>query len=293
MLAELLASPARLGPGAGPEVLAEACSLLESAAVAGVAVGGWTVDEPLRLAKRSVRELLTCPRRALVDSSLSAGGDLTNLVLGDIVDAGAKLATLGPRVPPTVDDAVGFLAASGSTFVSDHLASLSSEAAAELLAEAAARLDPLVASWPAVPGAWWPRVEEPARLRLAGGAIVVSGKLDILLGGPPTPLPGLVVELKAGRWFDAVRYDGHLYALLVGLRDGVAPAAVLSVCAGDGATQLEPIRAEVLLHAAERVAEAITVAAPLAAGEPAPARPNPTCPYCPLRPTCPEAQAAA
>jgi hypothetical protein len=274
-------------------VLDEARGLLEDAARAAVDVARWTADEPLRLAKGSVTRLLQCPRRALADPALDDGGDIGNLVLGLLVDAGAKLSSLSPAQPVTVGQAREFLVANDDTQVDRHLDDVGPEAAADLLAEAAARLDPLVAGWPAIEGRWWPRIEEPVRAALADGAVVVSGRLDVLLGGPPTGLPGLVVELKGGRWHDGVRHDGHLYALLVGLRDGVTPAAVLSVAAADGGTtQLEPIRPEVVLHAAERIAEAVRIAAPLAAGEPAPAFPGSCCTFCPLRAGCPESAAA-
>jgi hypothetical protein len=291
VLAEVLADAGRLGQPVGGDVLDEARGLLEDAARDAVSVARWTSDEPLRLAKGSVTRLLQCPRRALADPGLDDGGDIGNLVLGLLVDAGAKLCSLSPAQPVTVAQAREFLVANEDTQVATHLDDLGPSAAAELLAEAAARLDPLVAGWPAIEARWWPRIEEPARVALADGAVVVSGKLDVLLGGPPTALPGLVVELKGGRWHDGVRHDGHLYALLVGLRDGAAPAAVLSIAAAEGATQLEPIRPEVVLHAAERIAEAIRIAAPLAAGEPARACPGSFCGFCPLRAVCPEGMA--
>ena len=96
------------------------------------------------------------------------------------------------------------------------------------------------------------------RAVLAGGAVVLSGRLDVLLGGPPTPRPAVVVEIKAGRWHDGARADAHLYALLVALRDGRPPAAVVTVVA-DGTTQVEPVRAAVLTTAADRVVHAIEV----------------------------------
>jgi hypothetical protein len=291
VLAALLQEPERLGEPVTGEVLDEARLILEHA-VASASDAGWTCEDPLRLAKASIARLLQCPRRALADPDLADAGNVTDIVLGQLVDSGAKLATLGPAQPPDVDAATDYLDAIGETRAREHLTDLGVDAAADLLADAAARLDPLVGAWPAIEGAWWPRVEEPVRVRLGdGGAVVVSGKLDVLLGGPPTGRPGLVVELKGGQWYDGVRHDGHLYGLLLGLRDGVAPAAVLSIAAADGATQLEPIRPEVLLHAAERVAAAIEVAARLAAGEPAEAHPGSACTFCPLRPTCPEGTA--
>jgi hypothetical protein len=135
-------------------------------------------------------------------------------------------------------------------------------------------------------------VEDPVRLRLAGGAVTLTGKLDIVVGGPPTGRPGLVIEVKSGRWHDAARSDAQLYGLLLGLRDGTAPAAVLTVSAADGATQLEPIRPAVIGHTAERVAVAMGTAASLAAGEPPATRPGSHCATCPLEATCPAARTA-
>jgi len=115
--------------------------------------------------------------------------------------------------------------------------------------------------------------------------VTVTGRLDVLLGGPPTGRPGVVVEVKGGRWYDGMRADGHLYALLVALRDGVVPAAVVTVVA-DGTTHVEAIRPALVRHAAERLELALRAAAPLAAGEPPDARPGSHCAHCPARPGC-------
>lgn len=255
---------------------------LDHVARRGCEVGGWTATEPLRLAKGTVGWLLRCPRRALAAPD---GGTTDDLVAGLVVDAAAKLATLVPQRAPTVEAALGYLEATGDTVVADHLADRGGPSA--LPPDVAARIDLLAGAWPAIDAGWWPRVEEPVRAVLAGGAVVLSGRLDVLLGGPPTPRPAVVVEIKGGRWHDGARADAHLYALLVALRDGRPPAAVVTVVA-DGTTQVEPVRAAVLTTAADRVAHAIETAAPIAAGEPAAAHPGPHCGHCPLRPACPE-----
>ncbi len=290
VLAELLDDAGRLGEPVAGDVLDEVRHIVDQAARDAAEMGGWTGDDPLRLSKGPVTWLLRCPKRALAPADTSGTSNQRELAIGNIIDAGAKLATITRSGPVTVDKALDFLTATGDESVAQHLLDLGIDAAAELVADAGARLEVLVGQWPEIDGAWWPRVEEPARVRLADGAVTFSGRLDVLLGGPPTARPGLVIEVKSGRWHDAVRADAHLYGLLVALRDDVAPAAVLSIAAGgDGATQLEPLRAEVLRHAAERVAEAVTVAGRLAAGESPEARPGSHCTFCPLRPTCPQA----
>ena len=278
------ASGAPVGAGAiGPDQeLGRLAAGLDHVARRGAAVGGWTPTEPLRLAKGTVGWLLRCPRRALAAPD---GGTTDDLVAGLVVDAAAKLASLVPHRAPTVEAALAYLEATGDTTVADHLADRGGAAA--LPPDVATRIDLLAGAWPAIDPGWWPRVEEPVRAVLAGGAVVLSGRLDLLLGGPPTPRPAVVVEVKAGRWHDGARADAHLYALLVALRDGRPPAAVVTVVA-DGTTQVEPVRPAVLASAADRVAHAVETAAPIAAGEPAPAHPGPHCGHCPLRPACPE-----
>lgn len=272
------------GDGAGDDHDGSPADLharLDEAARAAAPAGGWTADDPLRLAKGAVTWLLRCPRRALATGEAAATDDL---VAGLAVDAAAKLATLVPQRPPTTEAALAYLLASGDTTAADHLADRG-PAAAGLLADITARIDRLAAVWPAVAPGWWPRVEEPVRARLAGGAVMLGGRLDLLLGGPPTGRPAVVVEVKGGRWYDGMRADGHLYALLVTLRDGQPPAAVVTVVA-DGTTQVEPVRPAVLATAADRVGQALQVAAAIAAGEPPAAHPGAHCSHCPVRTGC-------
>ncbi|MFP3902336.1 MAG: PD-(D/E)XK nuclease family protein [Acidimicrobiia bacterium] len=270
------------GAGAlGPDDLAGLRSDLDAAAATAVEIGGWTPGEPLRLSKHPLRWLLTCPRRALVHD---AGGDPDALAVGRLVDAAAKLAALGSTRRIDVDAALAFLEAHGDTTVADHLAARG-EAGDALRRDAAARVARLVEAWPRVDPDWWPRVEEPVRVALAAGAVTLAGRLDVVLGGPPSTRPAVIVEIKAGGWHDAMRADAHLYALLAGLRDGCLPAAVVTLVA-DGTTQVEPVRAAAVVHMAERVRAALATAASLAAGEPAEARPGAHCRPCPVRHEC-------
>jgi hypothetical protein len=267
------------------DLLADLWAGLDRAARDAVAVGGWTADDPLRLTKATVAGLLRCPRRA-VSVTATDGAPSDELVVGLVVDAAAKLATLIPHRRPTADDALAFLAATGDERVADCLARIDDTTGDGLRADIAARVAALSAAWPAIEPAWWPRVEDPVRCRLAGGAVTLAGRLDLLLGGPPTDRRAVVVEVKGGRWYDGMRADGHFYALLVALRDGRPPATVVTVVT-DGTTEVEPVRPAVLATAASRVEEALGIAAGLAAGEPPAARAGSHCGHCPVRPDCP------
>jgi hypothetical protein len=281
-LGAVLAGPPR---PASPDGIAALRTELDDAARAACAVGGWSQDEPLRLSKHLVTGLLRCPRRALSDDQ-GAGDDV---IVGWVVDAAAKLATVSPRRHVTVDAAVAFLTALGDSTVADHLADLG-PAAERLTSDAAPRIDRLAPSLAGVDAGWWPRVEDPVRVALAGGAVTVAGRIDVLLGGPPTGRPGVIVEVKGGRWHDGMRADGHLYALMVALRDGEVPASAVTIVS-DGTTHVEHIRPALLQHATERLDEAMRVAARLAAGEPPAMLPGAHCGHCPVRPDCPAGQA--
>jgi hypothetical protein len=281
-LGAVLAGPPR---PPSPDGIAALRTGLDDAARAACAVGGWSQDEPLRLSKHLVTGLLRCPRRALSDDQ-GAGDDV---IVGWVVDAAAKLATVSPRRHVTVDAAVAFLTALGDSTVADHLADLG-PAAERLTSDAAPRIDRLAPSLAGVDAGWWPRVEDPVRVVLAGGAVTVAGRIDVLLGGPPTGRPGVIVEVKGGRWHDGMRADGHLYALMVALRDGEVPASAVTIVS-DGTTHVEQIRPALLQHAAERLDEAMRVAARLAAGEPPAMLPGAHCGHCPVRPDCPPGRA--
>jgi len=282
-LGDVLAGP--LHPPS-PDGIAALRAELDDAARASTVVGGWSADEPLRLSKHLVTGLLRCPRRALGEDQ----GTSDEIIVGWVVDAAAKLATVSPRRTITVDVAVAFLTALGDSTVADHLADLGS-AAARLKAEAAMRIDRLAAAGLAgIDPGWWPRVEDPVRVALGGGAVTVAGRMDVLLGGPPTGRPGVILEVKGGRWYDGMRADGHLYALMVALRDGEVPASAVTIVS-DGTSHVERIRPALLQHAAERLDEAMGIAARLAAGEPPAMHPGAHCQHCPVRPDCPVGRA--
>lgn len=271
------------------DALDDARAVVAAAAEQATSVGDWSPDEPLRLTKDRIRWLLQCPRRALAAGSL-APGNIDDLLLGVIVDAAAKLLALGAARPVTVEATVAFLDAQEDHQVSQHLADIG-EAAHELLEEAALRLDHLNTLWPDIAPQWWARVEEPVRVPLADRTVLLSGRLDIVLGGPPTDTAGVIVEIKGGRWHDSARSETHFYSLLLGLRDGVSPSHVVSLAAADGATHVEEVRPAIVGSVARQVATALETATSIAAGEVPEARPGRQCATCPVAGDCPAAAA--
>jgi hypothetical protein len=289
-VAALLAPGADLPEPVAGTVLDELRGMLEHVASAAAVAADWTAADPLRLTKTAVAWLIRCPRRAVTPDSPAAGRDVA---LGAVVDAATKVASVRRLDPADVDGAVdaalGWLDVDGAD-TTTWLESLPPEDRDTFMHDAADRVGRMLAGWPPLDPAWWPRVDDWVRVHLAGGAISVAGKVDAAFGGPPTARPGVLVEVKGGMWRDEHRADAHLYALLSALRDGRAPAAVATVCAGDGRINVEPIREAVLESAALRVTQAIGEAERLAHGEVPVANPGPYCVTCPALPDCTEGQ---
>ncbi|HXF72948.1 MAG TPA: PD-(D/E)XK nuclease family protein [Actinomycetota bacterium] len=161
----------------------------------------------------------------------------------------------------------------------------------ELLAEAVRRLALFRGTFPPLRELrreLAPVSELPVRVELAGGALVLSGRIDLVLGRPePGRATRVAIDLKSGGAYPEYPEDMRFYALLLTLRFGVPPARVATVFLESGEWQAEDVGDLVLEHAADRVVAAARTAASLAAGAPPALRPGPYCGWCPRAAGCP------
>jgi hypothetical protein len=167
----------------------------------------------------------------------------------------------------------------------------------ELVAEAARRLALFRGSFPplrALRRELAPVAELPLRAELLGGALTLSGRVDLVLGRPDGPrATRLAIDLKSGGAYPEYPEDMRFYALLLTLRFGVPPYRVASVFLESGEWQAEDVTEATLLHAADRVVRAARAAAAILSGTGAELRPGPHCGWCPRRPGCPAPLGAA
>lgn len=140
---------------------------------------------------------------------------------------------------------------------------------------------------------WWPRSQSTAAVALADGDVVITMRPDVELGGPAARLPPALIEVKATALAHDHSFDLNLYALGIGLRDGLAPAAVLHWSPGTGWVELPPVTIEVLESAARRVVHALGVLGSLARGETPEETPGAHCGWCPDAAICPSANPSA
>jgi len=142
-----------------------------------------------------------------------------------------------------------------------------------------------------------PATELPIRAELLGGALVVSGKLDLLLGSPdrlePMRATRIAIDLKTGSAYPQYAEDNRLYALVLALRFGVPPFRVASFFLEGGTWQSEDVAEDTLFHAADRVIEAARSAASMRSGRDPALTPGPWCAWCPRAQVCPAADPEA
>lgn len=132
------------------------------------------------------------------------------------------------------------------------------------------------------------------RNELLGGDLVISGKVDLVLGLPDRLEPGratrLAVDLKTGGAWPEYAEDMRFYALLMTLRFGVPPYRVASLFLDSGEWQAEEVSEETLFHAADRVVSAARAASALLAGREPTLTPGSWCVWCPRAFICPSAE---
>jgi CRISPR/Cas system-associated exonuclease Cas4 (RecB family) len=140
-----------------------------------------------------------------------------------------------------------------------------------------------------------PSTEWSVRAELLGGALVLSGTPDLILGGSSSLEPGratrLAIDFKTGRAWPEHAEDMRFYALVLALRFGVAPYRVATLYLDSGEWQSEDVERQMLEHAAERVIEAVRAISAAEGGRSPVLRPGPYCTWCPRAQTCPSSAA--
>jgi hypothetical protein len=247
-------------------------------------------QRPLRLPKQRMREVLTCETRFLAGQGQTQGLNVAQLLgrmldacvhhhvlLGDQAELGDPV--LAARQSFEADDATDELAL---------LDSLAPHLRHDIASDLAERVTRLQRGWYGLDPDWWPRCESSATAVLCQGSVVVSGKFDVELGGGASQRPGVLIEVKSGRRSDVHRFDGHWYALLAALRDGVAPAAVITWTADDDAVLADPVYVGTLEVAVKRALVATQHLVNLLAGGRPNRQPGVWCRWCPARADCHE-----
>lgn len=209
------------------------------------------------------------------------------MVAGSLLDRVFALVVIGRPAADPVGAALEMADAEADTGLLASWSSLVPEEralATQLVTEMAGSL---AAHWPALPHQALPRLQEPLRVSLGGGRVLLTGRVDLLLGRPAAERAGVtLIDTKSGHPRHQDRADAWWYAVLETLRHRVPPFQVGSYYLRTGWLDLATVEADHLLAAAEDIARALLQLVRLAAGALPQLSPNPLCGWCPALPGC-------
>jgi hypothetical protein len=184
-----------------------------------------------------------------------------------------------------VDEAVARLA-DDDGHLGTFLRALSTVELAELRRDAVAFVTAFEECFPPLKGRWRPVVDGSAKVVLAEGRVVLSGRPDLTLGRAADG-GKVVIDLKTGRPARHHVDDLRFYALVDACKVGIAPRRVATVYLDAGEVVGEPVTTGVLEATTERVVRGVETMVELRTGRRAAVvRSGPGCRWCPAAPAC-------
>ena len=194
-----------------------------------------------------------------------------------------------PIANELVDQAIATLTNDGSP-IADYLLHLPEAEHAQLRSDAANATQAFLDGFPPLRAKpqWRPAVEVRGRYEFLNSRIILSGKVDLSLGGPSGDRSGRVfIDLKTGRRSRTHVDDLRYYALVETVRFGTPPRALASYYLDESRLSVETVSQDLLWSAADRVIAGIERHQTLLAGEDtAVFRPSIACRWCPLISEC-------
>lgn len=253
---------------------------------------------PLRLAKRRIELLNTCPRRAVAEAAMPFDGTNELFLIGRLVETAARMH-LWNRYPMSNPDALREALAEHATARNEEVPELDEQVWEDI----ALRADRFARSWA------WPKrnidvhVGEQLVVPLAHGTdgkpgVILKGITDISLGthiATDPQRPRAILELKSGRTPWTPFTETNWYQFVVAAADGFAPHRVglWSAVPGEdkpyGVITDTPVTEGSIASATRWVCDALAVVGDLAAGAKPAERPSGLCRSCIERHRCPSA----
>ena len=242
-------------------------------------------ERPLYISKSSLTTVHGCEAHFM--ASLDTFEWTLMNVRGTVMHKAVELSInwRGPVEPADlVDEALARLEDEESRGPSEFIAQLSPGDRAQLRGYAVDLYTKFEESFPPLKSSWRPVTESAARVELFYGAIFMSTRVDLTLGGPGSKV---IIDLKSGRIYSNHREDLRFYALVESLRSGQAPRRLATYSLESARADVEEVTEGVLQAAARRVVAGATAIYELTRESREPKlNPGPQCRWCPLRDSC-------
>jgi CRISPR/Cas system-associated exonuclease Cas4 (RecB family) len=161
-------------------------------------------------------------------------------------------------------------------------------ARADLRTEAVDRVAKFLESFPPLQRSWRAVPECALRQELVEGRIVLSGRVDLVLGRTVGLVAGKAfIDFKTGSSYAAHTDDLRFYALLEAMRLGVPPFRLATYYLDQGRLSVEDVAEGMLRSTARRVIDGIVKLIELRGGSREPTHSTgPSCRHCPLLEAC-------
>ena len=235
----------------------------------------------VRVNKESLSQVLVCEAHHVARKTAPRVVTV-DLVRGSLVDAlFRQWVTTGVVDDPWNDALAAFDVEGDRDGVMAFVAGLPAALRHRMTEEVAEHAARIVERWPVPSPAWLPRTQERLEVPLCGGRVVLSGVVDLVLGGPARDRASVcLVELKSGARRVEHRGDLHFYALLEALRSGAPPFRIATYYSATGELDAEPVGEDTLVSALSRALDGATRLCRLAAGAEPARSPNHLCAWC-------------
>jgi hypothetical protein len=235
---------------------------------AGLAGGlrAWLEDEVVDLA-RSVPDgasVLVGPRGLVVGSGSPAVSTAPTVALarGAMVGALFRQVVVTGRIEHAMADATAALAVAGTDgAILAFVDRLPPADRAALAMDVRRQARTMAAQWSKVPAAWSPRTGELVGAPLAGGRVVLHGRLDLVLGGPSEGRASVcLVDVRSGERRADDGTERGFHALLETLRSGAQPFRAATYYPASGEIDIEDVTESRLATAVEAVVHDLATA---------------------------------
>lgn len=242
---------------------------------------------PLVVTKDRLNRVLACEAH-LAAAEFGERTFTTALACGAIIDVlFRQLVTIGRIDDPVADGLSALSVDDRQRDLVSWIGRLPHTTQDELFSEVVRQAGGLVRRWPTLDPGWMPRTQEALRVRLAGGAIELSARVDLAVGRPVEDLASVaIVEVKSGTRRVEHRADLHFYTLIESLRNPAPPFVVATYYTRTGELDVDPVSGELLVAAARRTLAGIRSLRELAAGAEPRRTPNGLCGWCAALPEC-------
>lgn len=142
--------------------------------------------------------------------------------------------------------------------VVEYLKELAPGERASLHRQVAAQAQLLVSSWPPVAPGWLPRTADRLSVPLAGGRVVLTGVVDLVLGAAAGDRASVcLVDVRSGERRAEHRDDRHFHGLLETVRAGAPPFRLATYYSATGEVDVDDVDDELLFAAVRRCVEGV------------------------------------